>query len=205
MTVTVRQREPSALEERILIPAQPVWYKSPYFSGTNRTFLFRLPPHNGFRERTELSEHRACQDIKPCHREGRPPAASRFRTSWPAPAPVSSRMPYCPLDGPLHSQAAAVTISLMPGPGTHQAAAVAALLAFDQYQECGTPHVTPVWDLITRTLPTESRASALAPLVGRCSTSFTPRWRTDRSCGRLAILPGARRRPRPPESCRATR
>ena len=48
MTVTVRQREPSALEERILIPAQPVWYKSPYFSGTNRTFLFRLAPHNGF-------------------------------------------------------------------------------------------------------------------------------------------------------------
>jgi hypothetical protein len=54
---------------------------------------------------------------------------------------------------------------LMAGPGTYQAAAVAALLAFDQQWERGPSHVTRIWDLITTSMPAEARASALAPLV----------------------------------------
>jgi hypothetical protein len=54
---------------------------------------------------------------------------------------------------------------LMAGPGTYQAAAVAALLAFDQQREPGTSHVTRIWDLVSRSVPAEARAFALAPLV----------------------------------------
>jgi hypothetical protein len=54
---------------------------------------------------------------------------------------------------------------LMAGPGTYQAAVVAALLAFDQHREQGPSHVTRVWDLIGRSVPAEAQRSVLAPLV----------------------------------------
>ncbi len=54
---------------------------------------------------------------------------------------------------------------LMTGPGTHQAAAVAALLAFDREREQGPSHATRIWDVVTRSVPPEAQATTLAPLI----------------------------------------
>jgi hypothetical protein len=54
---------------------------------------------------------------------------------------------------------------LMAGPGTHQAAAVAALLAFDRQREQGPSHATRIWDVVTRSVPAEAQATTLAPLI----------------------------------------
>jgi hypothetical protein len=54
---------------------------------------------------------------------------------------------------------------LIAGPGTHQAAAVAALLAFDRQRERGPSHTTRIWDVVTRSVPTEAQATTLAPLI----------------------------------------
>jgi len=54
---------------------------------------------------------------------------------------------------------------LMAGPGTHQAAAVSALLAFDQQPGRGPSHVTRIWDVVTRSVPAEAQPAALAPLI----------------------------------------
>ncbi len=57
------------------------------------------------------------------------------------------------------------TMYLLAGPGIHQAAAVAALLAFDQKREQGPSHATRIWDLVTRIVPVEAHATTLAPLI----------------------------------------
>jgi hypothetical protein len=54
---------------------------------------------------------------------------------------------------------------LMAGPGIHQAAAVAALLAFDRQLEQGPSHATRIWDVVTRSVPAEAQAATLAPLI----------------------------------------
>jgi hypothetical protein len=54
---------------------------------------------------------------------------------------------------------------LMAGPGTYQAAVVAALLAFDLQREATASHVTRIWDLVTGTMSVEMRVAALTPLV----------------------------------------
>lgn len=57
------------------------------------------------------------------------------------------------------------TMYLIAGPGTHQAAAVAALLAFDRQWEQELSYVTRIWDVVTESVPAEAQANALVPLI----------------------------------------
>lgn len=56
-------------------------------------------------------------------------------------------------------------IYLMAGPGTYQAAAIGALLSFDQQGQKEPSHVTRIWDLVTENARSEDRLALLAPLT----------------------------------------
>lgn len=54
---------------------------------------------------------------------------------------------------------------LIAGPGTHQAAVVAALLGFDRQREQGPSHVSRIWEMVARSVPEETQRIALTPLI----------------------------------------
>jgi hypothetical protein len=54
---------------------------------------------------------------------------------------------------------------LIMGPGIHQAAVIAALLAFDHQGNLETSNVTRIWDLVIERVPIEAQPSALTPLI----------------------------------------